>query len=67
MSNAEARAETVPDEVSLERDVRVSRYPGHDPVIVRTTEVPGEEPSSEERMLAGLRRLAYEGRITLPS
>ena len=64
MSEVETPAEADGDEVSLEREVSVSRYPGRDPVTVRTTEVPGEEQSREQRILAGLRRLAHEGRIT---
>jgi hypothetical protein len=66
MSKVETRAEA-DDDPSLDREVSVSRYPGRDPVTVRTTRVPGEEPSREERIRAGLRRLAAEGRITLPS
>jgi hypothetical protein len=64
MSEVETRAEADDDEVSFEREVSVSRYPGRDPVTVRTTRVPGDEPSREQRILAGLRRLAHEGRIT---
>jgi hypothetical protein len=67
MSGTETQAEADEGEVSLQREVSVLRYPGRDPVTVRTTEVPGEEPSSEVRMRAGLRRLAAEGRITLPT
>ena len=63
MSQAEERAETDDEDAILARELSVSRYPGRDPVTVRTTQVPGEEPSPEERMLAGLRRLAQEGRV----
>ena len=63
MPKAEERAETDDEDGTLARKLSVSRYPGRDPVTVRTTQVPGEEPSSEERMLAGMRRLAQEGRI----
>ena len=67
MSKADARAETDEDEVLLERKVSMSRNPGCDPVRVRTTEVEGEELSREESISAGLRRLAAQGLITLPS
>ena len=63
MPKAEERAETDDEGATLSRELSVSRYPGRQPVTVRTTQVPGEEPSREERMLAGLRRLAQEGRI----
>jgi hypothetical protein len=45
----------------------VVRYRDRDPVTVRTTRVPGDEPSREQRILAGLRRLAHEGRIPKPN
>jgi hypothetical protein len=64
MPQVESPAETDDAEGSLEREVSVSRYPGRDPVTVRTTHVPGEEPSREERIRAGLHRLAREGRLT---
>jgi hypothetical protein len=67
MSEAEMRAEIEEDEISVAQEVSVSRYPGRDTVMVRTTELPGEEPSREERIRAVLRRLAQEGWITLPS
>jgi hypothetical protein len=66
MSNVESPAETEEDEASLEREVSVSHYPGRDPVTVRTTRLPGEESTREERIRSGLRRLAQEGKITLP-
>jgi hypothetical protein len=66
MSEVESPAETEEDVVALEGEVTVSRCPGRDPVTVVTTRVPGEEPTREERIRAGLRRLAHEGRITLP-
>jgi hypothetical protein len=65
MSKTEMEVEADEDEVSLERVVSVSRYPGCDPVTVRTTRLSGEESSREERIRAGLRRLAQEGRISL--
>jgi hypothetical protein len=66
MSNSELSGETDEDEGSFEPEVSVSRYPGRDPVTVRTTRVPGEEPGREERIRAGLHRLVQEGKITLP-
>jgi hypothetical protein len=67
MSEVETRAEIDEDKISAAQEVSVSRYPGRDTVMVRTTELPGEEPSREERIRAGLRRLAQQGWITLPS
>jgi hypothetical protein len=67
MSEVEMQAEGEENEVSPEREVSVSRYAGRGPVTVRTTRLDGEEPSREERILAGLRRLAQEGRINLPT
>jgi hypothetical protein len=67
MSEVETQAETDDDELSLEREVSVVRYRDCDPVTVRTTEVPGDEPTREQRILAGLRRLAHEGRIPKPN
>jgi len=63
MSETKERVETDDEGATLARELSVSRYPGRDPVTVRTTQVPGEDPSPEERMLAGMRRLAQEGRI----
>ena len=67
MSNVESVAETEEDEGSLEQEVSVSHYPGRDPVTVRTTRLPGEESTREERIRSGLHRLAQEGKITLPT
>jgi hypothetical protein len=66
MSDVKTRAETDEDDVVNDRARSLSRYPGRVPVTVRTTELEGEEPSREERLRAGLRRLAQEGRIALP-
>jgi hypothetical protein len=66
MSNVESPAETEEEEASLEREVSVLHYPGRDPVTVRTTRLPGEESTREDRIRSGLRRLAQEGKITLP-
>ena len=62
MSKVESPAETSEKEDPLAREVSVSRYPGRDPVTVRTAQLDGEEPDREARILAGLRRLAREGR-----
>ena len=67
MSRGQSPAETKEDGASLDRKVTVFRYHGREPVIVRTAKVPGEETSREERIRAGLRRLASEGRTTLAS
>ena len=56
-------SEVEADDLSLDREVCTSRYAGRDPVTVRTTHLDGEEPSREARILAGLRRLAREGRV----
>jgi hypothetical protein len=64
MSKVESPAESSEDEDSLHREVSVYRYPGCDPVTVRTARLEGEEPSREQRILAGLHRLAREGRLT---
>jgi hypothetical protein len=59
------QAKTDEDSVVRMRKVSVSRYPGREPVTVRTTRVPGDDPSHEERIRAGLRRMLLEGRISL--
>lgn len=66
MSEVESPAETPVKEDSLEREVSVSRYPGREPVTVRTAHLDGEEPSREEGIRPGLRRLAREGRVVIP-
>jgi hypothetical protein len=63
MSKLQSPAEAKEDELPLDRKVTVVRYHGREPVIVRTARLPGEEPSREERVRAGLRRLAADGRI----
>jgi hypothetical protein len=60
------KAEADEDDVSLAREVSVFRYPGRDPVTVRTTRLSGDESSRDGRIRAGLRRMVQEGRITLP-
>ena len=67
MSEVESPADADAETDSLEREVSLSRYPGRDPVTVRTTHLAGDEPTHEERIRAGLRRLALEGRVELPS
>ena len=64
MSKVESPAESSEDEDSLDREVSVYHYPGRDPVTVRTARLEGEEPSREQRILAGLRFLPREGRLT---
>ena len=49
------------------RKRQIFRYPGADPVAFMTTRLPGEEPTRDERIRAGWRRLAHEGRVKLPS
>jgi hypothetical protein len=66
MSEVKTRSESDKDDVTDYRERSLYRYPGRVPVTVRTTELDGEEPSREERLRAGLRRLAQEGRIALP-
>jgi hypothetical protein len=63
MSEVEAQAEADDEKLLSGREVSVVRYRDHEPVTVRTTEVPGEELTREQRILAGLRRLAQEGRL----
>jgi hypothetical protein len=60
-------SEVAADDVSRDREVSVFRYPGREPVIVRTVKLQGDEPSREERIRARLHRVALEGRITLPA
>ena len=60
-ANAAAEEEDLLDD----REVSLSHYPGRDPVTVRTTELEGQDAGREERIRAGLRRLAREGRIEL--
>jgi hypothetical protein len=65
MSDA-AAVETDDGDLLEEREVSLSSYPGREPVTVRTTHLDGEEPTREERIRAGLQRMAREGRIALP-
>ncbi|HSD25321.1 MAG TPA: hypothetical protein VLB79_13455 [Solirubrobacterales bacterium] len=65
MSRDERDSETEADGVGLPRTRTLFRYPGRDPVTVMTTRLPGVEPTREERIRVGLRRLALEGRAAL--
>jgi hypothetical protein len=67
MTEVDSPAETETGEDSLQREVSLLRYPGRKPVTVRTAHLDGEEPSREERIRAGIQRLAREGRIELPT
>ena len=66
MKEVDSPVETEVGEDSLDREVSLLRYPGCKPVRVRTAHLDGEEPSREERIRAGLRRMVQEGRFTLP-
>ena len=46
------------------RNVSEVDFPGRPPVIVRTTHVGGDDPERVERVRAGLRRLAREGKTS---
>jgi hypothetical protein len=65
MSKDESGSEADDREILFARRVHVFRPHGREPVTFMTTRLPGEEPTREERVRAGLRRLAYEGRPTL--
>jgi hypothetical protein len=67
MSKLQSPAEAPEDEEPLDRKVSVFRYRDREPVIVRTAQLSGGEPSREDRIRAGLRRLALEGRANLNS
>ena len=64
MAETEAAEETYEDMLRA-REVTLSRYPGREPVTVRTSHVPGEVPSREKRIRAGMRRMLQEGRLSL--
>jgi hypothetical protein len=57
--------EPATDDAVHRRKRQIFRYPGADPVTFMTTRLPGEEPTRDERIRAGLRRLAHEGRVNL--
>lgn len=63
MSKDESEPDT--DDAVHTRKREIFRYPGADPVTFMTTRLPGAEPTREERIRAGLRRLAHEGRVNL--
>ena len=47
------------------RKRQIFRYPGADPVTFMTTRLPGAKSTRDERIRAGWRRLAHEGRVNL--
>ena len=53
------------DDAVHTRKREIFRYPGADPVTFMTTRLPGAESTRDERIRAGLRRLAHEGRLNL--
>jgi hypothetical protein len=53
------------DDAVLARKRQIFRYPGADPVTFMTTRLPGAKSTREERIRAGWRRLAHEGRVNL--
>ena len=55
------------DDAVHTRKRQIFRYPGADPVAFMTTRLPGQELTRDERIRAGWRRLAHEGRVKLPS
>jgi hypothetical protein len=64
MSKDETRGRTSHHAVVLPpRKAGLFRYPGRDPVAFMTTELPGSAPTRDQRIRAGLRRLAHEGRL----
>jgi hypothetical protein len=62
MSQDESQPDT--SDAALTRKRQTFRYRGGDPVTFITTRLPGAESTREERISAGLRRLAREGRVT---
>jgi hypothetical protein len=65
MSKDETRGRTSDHAVIPPRKAGLFRYPGRDPVAFMTTELPGSAPTRDQRIRAGLRRLAHEGRLNL--
>jgi hypothetical protein len=63
MSKDDSEPDT--DDAVHARKRQIFRYPGADPVTFMTTRLPGTEPTRDERIRAGLRRLAHEGRVKL--
>jgi hypothetical protein len=63
MSKDETGPDT--DDALRPRKREIFRYPGADPVTFMTTRLPGTEPTRDERIRAGLRRLAHERRLNL--
>jgi hypothetical protein len=56
-----------PDDAVPARKKQIFRYRGGDPVTFMTTRLPGAESTRDDRIRAGWRRLAHEGRVKLPS
>jgi hypothetical protein len=65
MSKDESEPDT--DDAVPARKKQIFRYPGGDPVTFMTTRLPGADSTRDERIRAGWRRLAHEGRVKLPS
>ena len=65
MSKDESKPDT--DDAVPTREKRIFRYRGSDPVTFMTTRLPGTESTPDDRIRAGWRRLAHEGRVKLPS
>jgi hypothetical protein len=55
------------DDAVATREKQIFRYRGGDPVTFVTTRLPGAESTRDDRIRAGWRRLAHEGRVKLPS
>jgi hypothetical protein len=65
MSKDESKPDT--DDAALTRKKQIFRHRGGDPVTFMTTRLPGAESTRDDRIRAGWRRLAHEGRVKLPS
>jgi hypothetical protein len=65
MSKDESKPDT--DDAVPARKKQTFRHRGGDPVTFITTRLPGAESTRDDRIRAGWRRLAHEGRVKLPS
>ncbi len=65
MSKDESEPDT--DDAVPARKKQIFRYRGGDPVTFMTTRLPGADSTRDDRIRAGWRRLAHEGRVKLPS
>ena len=65
MSKDESQPDT--DDAVPARKKQIFRHRGGDPVTFMTTRLPGAESTRDDRIRAGWRRLAHEGRVKLPS